>query len=64
MSQNNKSKIIGYYDDDGFAYCIKHAIGQAEAIHEPTDHTSFEKCCICGVYLENDLRDTKSNIDN
>lgn len=51
MRPNTTSKIIGYMDSDGFAYCIKHARDKSEAIHE-SDYISFEKCCICGELLD------------
>jgi hypothetical protein len=48
MLKNTIPKIIGYYDQDGFAYCIKHAMNKSESIIQSTEE---EKCCICGVYL-------------
>ena len=52
MSKNTISKIIGYYDQDGFAYCIKHALDKSECITEYINET----CCICGVSLDDSSR--------
>lgn len=51
MPKNIATKIIGYYDEDGFAYCAKHARDRSESI--PSNATN-EECCICGEKL-NDL---------
>jgi hypothetical protein len=49
MSSHTPSKIIGYYDSDGFAYCIKHARDKSESI---PNNVKDENCCICGAALD------------
>lgn len=49
MPKNVNSKIVGYIDEDGYAYCVAHARG-GEAITQDNCDKS-EKCSICGVYL-------------
>ena len=43
-----KQTVIGYYDEDGHAYCLKHGRPGMEEIIE----TTFEKCCICEVWID------------
>lgn len=47
--------IVGYYDEDGFAYCLKHARDKSEAIHD-TDCDEHETCSVCREELLNVTR--------
>lgn len=47
-----KQIIIGHYDHDGYAYCLKHSRIGMEEIY--SDNTLSEKCSVCGAEL-NDL---------
>lgn len=49
MRKNTTSKIVlGYYDEDGYTYCIKHAMDKSDAIID--NHK--DNCCICGAPLD------------
>lgn len=50
MPKNVSGKVIGYFDQDGFAYCLNHARVRDEAISQDNCDKS-EQCSICGVYL-------------
>ena len=44
--------IIGYYDEDGYAYCPRHAREKSDAIKSDGSERNYETCAICGVYLD------------
>lgn len=62
MSKNNRTKVIGYYDEDeGDIYCLRHGRSFMFPITE-SDEDYFGKCNICGEII--DPRDSESSIDN
>jgi hypothetical protein len=55
MSKNTiHNKVIGYYDEDGYAYCIDHAREKFDSIR--AEDNIIERCCICGVFLDDPSR--------
>lgn len=51
MSQNvtKQTVVIGYYDENGYAYCLKHGRSGMEEIYSDG---FLETCSICGEYLD------------
>ncbi len=56
MSQNTfNNKIIGFYDDEGHAYCIRHGSSHYDCIrNEPG---VWDKCEVCGIEIIGDDSD-------
>ena len=48
-----KQKIVGYIDENGFTYCVKHGSPGMDAIFAGTPD-SFDKCKVCEKWITND----------
>jgi hypothetical protein len=53
MSKNINRQVIGYIDEDGFSYCLKHSHGRCESIYN--DPTIYEHCSVCGEIIEGNI---------
>ena len=56
----SKPIVVGYIDDDGFSYCLKHGNSGMEQIFDNQIMiTITEQCSVCGVYINADSSTTK-----
>jgi len=53
MSTNTSNKVIGYFDEWGYAYCLKHGSKNNESILNTPD--VWERCEICDELIIGDF---------
>ena len=50
-----KQKVIGYYDSDGFMYCLKHGSSGMESITEKSGEHG--QCSVCSQFVDGRVND-------
>ena len=46
-------QVVGYIDQDGFTYCLKHGNVGMESIFNGTQE-ALDECKVCGRWLQDD----------